>query len=516
MSRNYHLKSAKRLTRIIASLGPTFIKLAQVISTRADFLPAAYLEALSTLQDEVPPVAFSKIKPIIEKDSGRSIKDIFEEFNEEPLAAASVAQVYKAAYKGKEVIVKVIRPDIEKNVSIDIRTLKSVLRLLKTFFPQNKSFLSISTVLREFNVTIYEEMDLTNEAKNIKEFKKIAKNLDFIVIPKTYPELTSKNILVMDFYKGVKITNFKKIEEMGFKPEKIIEKLIEFYIYQSLVAGAVHADPHPGNILINGEGRIVMLDFGLVIHISEETKQNLIKAVLAGIRENIPGIIDAYYALGIINKEVSRQLLESMAGKLYKVLTQKNISSQKIQYIITEIMKSFYAFPFELPQNLVYIFKTAALLEGIGTAYNPSYNLVKDIVPVAKRYIKETELGRDFSPINFIKNGFEQVKEFILDAKRLVHVAYSEDFRVKIHPTNISGLENFLIHVIKRLIAAVIGGFIGIISALIFIEYKNIYLLAAGLLISIFTVFLSVAFPIKTTYGYSTLLDVFRQKDGGD
>jgi len=513
LSEKYHSKSAKWLTRIIAALGPTFIKLAQVISTRADFLPPAYLDALSTLQDEVPPVSFSRIKPIIEKDSGKSINDIFEKFTEEPLAAASVAQVYRAVYKSKDVIVKVIRPDIEKNVAIDIKTLKSVLNLLKIFFPQNKSIQSISVVLREFSVTIYEEMDLIHEAKNIKEFGKIAKELDFIIIPETYQELTSKNILVMDFHKGVKITNFKKLKETGLQPKKIIDKLIEFYIYQSLITGIVHADPHPGNILVNEEGKIVMLDFGLVIHISEETKQNLIKAVLAGVKEDISGIIDAYYALGIINKEVSRQLLESMAGKLYKVLGQKDISSKKIQEIITEIMKSFYAFPFELPQNLVYIFKTAALLEGIGTAYNPSYNLVKDIIPVAKRYIKQTELGKSFSPVNFIKNGFNQLKEFINDTRRLMHVAYSEDFRVKIHPTNISGLENFLIHVIKRLIASVIGGFVGIISALIFIEYKNTYLLIAGLIISAFTVFASVAFPIKTTYGYSTLLDVFRHRN---
>ena len=159
LSEKYHSKSAKWLTRIIAALGPTFIKLAQVISTRADFLPTAYLDALSTLQDEVPPVSFSKIKPIIEKDSGKSINDIFEEFNEEPLAAASVAQVYRAVYKSKDVIIKVIRPDIEKNVAIDIKTLKSVLNLLKIFFPQNKSIQSISVVLREFSVTIYEEMD---------------------------------------------------------------------------------------------------------------------------------------------------------------------------------------------------------------------------------------------------------------------------------------------------------------------------------------------------------------------
>ncbi|MHB1545191.1 MAG: ABC1 kinase family protein [bacterium] len=515
MSEKYHSKSARRLTQIIAALGPTFIKLAQVISTRADFLPAAYLEALSTLQDEVPPVSFSKIKPIIEKDLGKSIDGIFEKFTEEPLAAASVAQVYRAVYKGKDVIVKAIRPDIEKNVAIDIRTLRSVLNLLKFFFPQNKSIQSIFVVLREFSVTIYEEMDLIHESKNIKEFRKIAKELDFIVIPKIYSELTSKNILVMDFYKGIKITNFIQIKEMGLDPKKIIDKLIEFYIYQALVSGIVHADPHPGNILVSGGGKIIMLDFGLVIHILEDTKQNLIKAVLAGIKEDIPGIIDAYYALGIINKEVSRQLLENMAGKLYKVLSQKDISSKKIQVIITEIMKSFYAFPFELPQNLVYIFKTAALLEGIGTAYNPSYNLVKDIIPVAKRYIKQTELGKGFSPINLIKNGFNQFKEFINDTRRLMHVAYSEDFRVKIHPTNISGLENFLIHVIKRLIAAVIGGFIGIISALIFIGYKNVYMLIAGLAISAFTVFLSVAFPIKTTYGYSTLLDVFRHRNDG-
>ncbi|MFW0883981.1 ABC1 kinase family protein [Candidatus Acidulodesulfobacterium sp. H_13] len=513
LSEKYHLNSARRLTKIIASLGPTFIKLAQIISTRADFIPATYLEALSTLQDKVPPVSFSKVKPVMEKGLGSKISEIFEEFCEEPLAAASVAQVYKAVYNGKDVIVKVIRPDIEKNVRIDMVTLRSVLNLLRIFFPQNKSMQSISVVLREFSVTIYEEMDLMHETKNMKEFRKIAKRLNFIIIPKTYPELNSKNILVMDFHNGVKITSFEKLRKNGLDPKKIIDRLVEFYLYQSLVSGIIHADPHPGNILVNEEGKIVMLDFGLVVHISEDTKQNLIKAVLAGINKDISGIIDAYYVLGIINKEVSHQLLEKMARKLYSVLDQKDISNKKIQDIMTEIMRSFYAFPFELPQNLVYIFKTVTLLEGIGTAYDPSYNLVKDMVPVAKKYIKETPLGESMSPVNIIKNAFNQVKELVSDTGRLIRAAYAEEFKVKIHPTNVSNLENFLIHIMKRLIASIVGCFIGAISALVFIENKNVYLLIAGLSVAALIIFISLSLPIKTTYGYSTILDIFRHKN---
>ncbi len=513
LSDAYHVKVAKWMTSLIASLGPTFIKLAQVISTRADFLPQQYLTQLATLQDEVPPVPFKLIKPIIEKDlDNKPIKEIFEEFNEEPFAAASVAQVYKAVYKGKQVIVKVIRPDIEKNVSSDIYTLKNVLNSLRIFFPDNKSLLSISVVLKEFEITIYEEMDLMHEVKNIKEFQKFSKKLKWIVIPNVYTELNSKNVLVMDFYKGVKITDLEGLKKNNLDPEVVLDRLIEFYIYQSLIQGVIHADPHPGNILVDAKGRIVLLDYGLVVHISDETKENLIKAVLAGIKQNIPGIIDAYYALGIINKEVSRQLLEKAAGRLYQVLSQKDISSRKIQDIINDIMKSFYAFPFELPQNLVYIFKTAAVLEGIGTAIDPSYNLVKDIVPVAKKYISHTPLGKKTTASGIIKTVFNEVKQFVMDTKRVMHAAYEEDFRVKIHPENISGLENFLIHVIKRLTMALIGGFIGLIAALIFIEDKNPYLLAAGLFAAFAVIFVAVAMPIKTTYGYSTLLDVFRHR----
>jgi predicted unusual protein kinase regulating ubiquinone biosynthesis (AarF/ABC1/UbiB family) len=180
---------------------------------------------------------------------------------------------------------------------------------------------------------------------------------------------------------------------------------------------------------------------------------------------------------------------------------------------MTEIMRSFYAFPFELPQNLVYIFKTVTLLEGIGTAYDPSYNLVKDMVPVAKKYIKETPLGESMSPVNLIKNAFNQVKELINDAGRLIRTAYAEEFKVKIHPTNVSNLENFLIHIMKRLIASIVGGFIGTISALVFIEDKNVYLLIAGLSVAALIVFISLSLPIKTTYGYSTILDIFRHKN---
>ncbi len=476
-------------------------------------MPEQYLTQLATLQDEVPPVSFKLIKPIIEKDFGnKPIEEIFEEFNEEAFAAASVAQVYKAVYKGKQVIVKVIRPDIEKNVSSDILTLKNVLNYIGIFFPDNKSIISFSVVLKEFEITIYEEMDLVHEVKNIKEFQKFSKDLEWVIIPDVYTELNSKNILVMDFYKGVKITDVANLKQNSLNPKVVLDRLIEFYLYQSLIKGVIHADPHPGNILVDDKGRIIVLDFGLVIHVSEETKENLIKAVLAGIKQNIPEIIDAYYALGIINKEVSRQLLEKAAEKLYKVLSQKGISNRKIQDIINEIMKSFYAFPFELPQNLVYIFKTAAVLEGIGTAIDPTYNLVKDIVPVAKKYLSHISLVEKMSPVNIIKSVFNEVKQFVLDTKRVMHAAYEEEFRVKIHPENISGLENFLIHIIKRLIMALIGGFIGLASALIFIENKNPYFLAGGLFISFVVIFIALSMPIKTTYGYSTMLDVFRHR----
>jgi ubiquinone biosynthesis protein len=355
-------------------------------------------------------------------------------------------------------------------------------------------------------------MDLIHEVKNIKEFQEFSKKLKWIIIPNVYTELNSKNVLVMDFYEGVKITDLESLKKNNLDPKVVLDRLIEFYIYQSLIQGVIHADPHPGNILVDVQGRIVLLDYGLVVHISEETKENLIKAVLAGIKQNIPGIIDAYYALGIINKEVSRQLLEKAAGRLYQVLSQKDISSRKIQDIINDIMKSFYAFPFELPQNLVYIFKTAAVLEGIGTAIDPSYNLVKDIVPVAKKYISHTPLGKKTTASGIIKTVFNEVKQFVMDTKRVMHAAYEEDFRVKIHPENISGLENFLIHVIKRLTMALIGGFIGLIAALIFIEDKNPYLLAGGLFAAFAVIFVAISMPIKTTYGYSTLLDVFRHR----
>ncbi len=513
LSDKYHVNVARRLTSILASLGPTFIKLAQVISTRADFLPQQYLNELSKLQDEVPPVPFKKIKPLIETDLKGSLNDIFDEFNSEPFAAASVAQVYKAVYKGNKTVVKVIRPDIEKNVSRDIITLKNILRTLGYFLPENKSLQSLATVLKEFQSTIYEEMDLIHEAKNVKEFQKFSKDLKWIIIPRIYEEVNTKNILIMDFYEGVKITDIESLKKKNLPPLKVLNRLIEFYIYQSLIRGVIHADPHPGNILVDDQGMLIILDFGLIIHVSEDTKKNLVKAVLSGINMDFSGIIDAYYALGIVNREVSRQLLEKVAEKLYNVLSQKDISNKKIQEIINEIMKGFYAFPFEMPGNLVYIFKTAAVLEGIGTTFDPSYNLVKDIIPVAKKYIKKTPLGKKMTPLNFVKNIFKEVKSFIMDTRRVMHAAYIEDFRVKIHPTNISGLENFIVRVIKRLMAAFIGEFIGLISAVIFIVNHNVYFLIGGFFIAFMIVFASMSLPIKTTYGYSTLLDIFRHRD---
>ncbi len=505
---DFHRQRACGLTARIASLGPSFIKLAQVISTRADIIPPLYLQELSHLHDEVPPVTFAVVKQVVEEEYRCPLEEVFDDFDPTPLAAASLGQVYKAKYRGEEVAVKVQRPGIHQLVTTDLKIINRILDVLNHLF-QSYQLRSLQVVIDEFSRTIYEEMDFAHEALNIQRFQELMKDRPDLCVPEYFPELTTSRILVMRYYHGTKITEFEQLKAQGIDVDRVLSKLIEVYTQQILLDGVVHADPHPGNLLVTEDEKIVLLDYGLVVELDAETRKELIQMTLAGARRDFDRLIEGYYKLGIANREVSPAVLREAAETMFNILTTEGVTQKRIQEIAIDIVESFYAFPFELPSNLVYLFKTAALVEGIGTLYRNDFNAVKDIVPLARQVIREEKAA---SVCEQGKTELATLHRMYRDAAGLLQTLRREELRVRIHPVTISQTERYVGRIFRRSILGLMAMTLAITSGLLYLAIENTCLLAGGLTLSGVILLGLVLIPIPSTYGFHLWMDLGKKK----
>src|SRR6516225_11726832 len=260
LSDEVHRARARKLTRTIASLGPSFIKLAQVFAIRADIIPHIYVEELSALHDQVPPFPTPEVRKRIQDELKQPLETIFDSFQGEALAAASLGQVHRAKYRGQEVIVKVLRPGVEELVATDVRVVQNLVFVLEQFIDHH-IVRSTRTIIDEFSRVITEEMDFQHEADNVERFGDLFRDSDFVIIPRVYREVTTQRVLVMQFFEGFRVTEVDEVLRHNIDVERMVENLIEFYGNQLLVHGFFHADPHPGNILILTDARLVLLDY---------------------------------------------------------------------------------------------------------------------------------------------------------------------------------------------------------------------------------------------------------------
>ncbi|MBI4545060.1 MAG: AarF/ABC1/UbiB kinase family protein, partial [Gemmatimonadetes bacterium] len=286
-----HERRAARLSAAIAALGPTFIKLAQVFSARADILPEPYLSAISSLQDRVPPDPPDAIEAVISRELGAPASAVFTGFEREPIAAASLGQVHAASLRGERVAVKVLRPAVEELVAVDLDISFRVLFLLNILFP-NHHVRALTNVIREFSVRVREEMDFRQEAANMALFQRHFAGDPRVRAPRVYEEFTRRRVLVMEWVEGDKVDRLTvrfASGELSFR--KLMDALTEVYLQMMLVEGFLHADPHPGNILVAADGALVFLDWGMVMHLSQVTRDRVLRLALAAGRQDLDAMI---------------------------------------------------------------------------------------------------------------------------------------------------------------------------------------------------------------------------------
>ena len=382
----FHQRRADALVAAVAALGPTFVKLAQIFASRADLVPEPYLGALGRLTDQVPPVPVDRVVETIVESYGAPPDAVFERFDETPLAAASLGQVHRARYGGAEVVVKVLRPGVEALVAGDVRAAQRILGAVVRRFP-NRHLVALQAVVAEFSTRVWEEMDFRQEAAFAEEIRRnFAGNPD-VVIPRVVPELTRQRVLVLEYVDGRRVDALAEwVAERRVRPRTLVRIVMELYIQMMLVDGLFHADPHPGNLLVTPDGRLVLLDFGMVVRVPRDLRLRLVDAVFAAIRQDVPQLVRGFQALGIIEPDADLVEIEALAYRLFAIASARATTEERLQQVLAdEVMTALYDAPVALPSDLVYFARTAALIEGLGTRYDPHFNAIDFAAPIALR-----------------------------------------------------------------------------------------------------------------------------------
>jgi predicted unusual protein kinase regulating ubiquinone biosynthesis (AarF/ABC1/UbiB family) len=451
---------AKKLKNTILDLGVSFIKLAQVLATRADFFSDEYLEELKSLHDELPPME--------QKDFNKVFNRAFEQnpfksFEQEPIASASIGQVHIAYLQDNtKVAVKLRREGIEARVKSDIFILKLLNNLFKPLFSEYTKN-SIEAVVEEFSSMILQEVNLTKELNNLKKFSATYSYCD-VIFPTPYEDYSSQDALVMSFLEGVRFDNKEALEQLNIDFRDILEVLIKFYAEQMLVKGFFHADPHPGNLLIDSNGKLILLDFGMVKRVSNDTRVAIINLIKAAHERDYELYVDSAKKLGTIGYEAPPSLVAEFVEQMFDIFENENLSSINMQKLAFEVLESTKNLPFKLPQEAIYILRVSAIIEGLGTTYIENFNGIKDILPVLQGNIPRA-LGYKDTILEMLIDEIKQTPYIINDFKETLKQASSGNLQVQLSSTQLGWLKKET----KEYIKNAVGSIVLILSAIFLI-----------------------------------------------
>ena len=388
-SEAFHRARAHRVVHHLAKLGPTFVKLAQIFSTRADLVAEPYLTTLGTLTDRVPPVPWPQLRAVLARAWGVDPDTIVDNLDPVPIAAGSLGQVHRARHRGREVVVKILRPGVEEVVARDVRVARRIVNWVYARFPHHH-VLGFRVVLDEFAIHVREEMDFVREGAQCERMRVRFADEPRLRIPEVFGELTRREVVVLEYLPGTRIDALDaRIAAGSVSPRALVETLIECYARMMLRDGVFHADPHPGNLLVDDAGKIILLDFGMVIDVNVATRKALFETTVAAIRRDPEGTTDGFFALGMVVEGTTRESMLELVRALLDIAYSDGAMAERTRVLAERVMRELFAWPVVLPGELVYFARTAALIEGVGSRYDRNFNSIKVASPVVMRMRRE-------------------------------------------------------------------------------------------------------------------------------
>ncbi len=420
-ARQIFSSQASFFVKTAVDMGGLLIKLGQHISARVDILPVEFTKELSKLQDNVAPVQFEAIKSVIERELGKPIDVIFNEFVTTPIASASLGQVYLAKLpNGDKAAVKVLRPGIENTIQIDLKALQVAVYILKRF-TKASNFIDLDMAYNEFKDTILDELNLKKEGKNAEEFTRLFAARKDVVIPKIHWDFSTKKILTMDFVEGVKINNISQLQKWGVDLHKLAVVFFEIYIQQILENGFFHADPHPGNVLVQADGKVVLLDFGMVGRIPPDMKKNLLAMLMAVYLKDTEGAIEVLGKLKFLRRNTNLEVLKQSLKPIFELILGETdeMNFFDSQNNIDELRDFIYTQPFQIPANTMFLGKAVGTVYGICRGLDENFDFYRNAKPYIQKFVLK-DLGSYTNVV--IGYGKKAAKGIIPTTKKIVSV----------------------------------------------------------------------------------------------
>ncbi|HEX2348675.1 MAG TPA: AarF/ABC1/UbiB kinase family protein [Ktedonobacterales bacterium] len=449
----------ERLRLMIEDLGPTFIKLGQILSTRGDLLPASYRAELAKLQDSAPPVASEQIRATFAEEFGRSVDEAFSAFDMQPIAAASIGQAHAATLPdGSEVIVKLRRPHIIEDVEEDLRVLVDLSYLAARHWEMARYY-DIVAIVAEFAQTLRAELDYLHEGRNLERIASNFADESSIHIPTIYWDLTTTRVLTLERIRGVKITNVAELDAQGCDRGVIARRATRILLTMILRDGFFHADPHAGNVFVERDGRIGLIDFGMVGEVDRSSQDGLMKLMLGITQQDASRLADTMLDLSAGRTPVDRNALRRDLQRLLARYSNRPISDVRFGAFISEMIEVLRTHRLRLPPDLALLLKTIVMGEGLAEEIDPTFNLMEVYIPLTEEVIRER-----FSVSGWTKqlllSGIDSLESTLEIPQRLRHILGDIErggFEVNIQPSSFdpyfSRLERLVNHILIALLA---------------------------------------------------------------
>ncbi len=382
---------AMQLRKLLIRLGPTFIKVGQALSTRPDLVCPDYLEELTLLQDKLPPFPNEIAIAIIERDLRLNLGDIFAEFSPQPVAAASLGQVYRAKlHTGEEVAVKVQRPNLLPVITRDLFLIRLLVQWLKPLLPINVCY-DLCDIVDEFGHKLFEEIDYLNEGRNAEKFAANFRDDPTIKVPKIYWEFTSQHVLTLEWIHGIKLTRTDCMLAAGVDPDQLIRIGVISGLRQLLEFGFFHADPHPGNLFAMPDGRMAYIDFGMMDQLEESTKESLVDAVVHLVNKDYAQLAADFVKLGFLTPETDMTPIIPALESVFEEVIGSSVQEFNFKVITDRFSKLMYAYPFRVPAKFALIIRSLVTQEGIALCLNPNFRIVNVSYPYIARRLLQGE-----------------------------------------------------------------------------------------------------------------------------
>jgi predicted unusual protein kinase regulating ubiquinone biosynthesis (AarF/ABC1/UbiB family) len=414
-------RRAVRFRETLTKLGPFYIKIGQALSTRPDVVPPIYLEELTLLQDDVPPFPNELAYQLITEELGRTPQEIYQEISPEPIAAASLGQVYKGKLKtGQSVAIKVQRPGLVPQVSLDLYIFRSLIGWIAPKLPFLHS--DVVAILDEFGTKLFEEMDYVHEGQNAEHFASLFKTMSEIYVPQIYWEYTRRRVLTMEWVDGIKLTRLEDIQRAGLDGEKLIGIGVQCSLRQLMEYGFFHADPHPGNLLAMADGRLAYLDFGMMSEVTAEQRYGLIDAVVHLVNRDFESLSSDYVRLGFLTPDTDLSRITPALREVFQDALGATVNDLNFKSITDKLSGIMYDLPFQVPSYYALIIRSMVTLEGIALSVRDDFKVLAVAYPyVANRMLtdRSPELRNSLNELLFQGGSFRwnRLENLLTNAK---------------------------------------------------------------------------------------------------